>query len=1235
MTTTTATTVAGPVSRTDDQRGRDLARTCFDRPLVVEAGAGTGKTATLVARVLTWVLGPGWDRERSRRASAGRPRADQDVAGGVLGRVVAITFTEAAAAEMADRVGEGLRGVAAGKPPVGLPADDLSPDAGVRARALLASLDSLEVRTIHSFCARLLQEHALSAGVHPAFSVDADGDALQELIEDVVRDALIAGYGPEPDADLLALGEAGVGPQDMVDALSALSRACVTSADLDGDPLQDPAVDAMLARLVDDLATVRDELAALVGVKGRTNLRDLHATLDEAVDGSALSLDAAIVLAEDLLDAHDSALKKLEGGKLSKTEDKLLGRPPALLAAGARLRPVLRYLHDLDPEGLRRSVRVLVPLLRDVETRRKRRGLLTFSDLLARAAALLDDQPAVRVRLREGMDQLLVDEFQDTDPLQCRIVAHLALSGDRDARPGLFIVGDPKQSIYGWRRADLAAYEAFVQDVVAAGGERVSLVVNFRSVPPVLDAVQGALQPVMRHRPGLQPDFQALLPCPRLADASGFVAAAHHPVEVWSCWQWDEGAPLQRQRKGPVRAIEAHAVARDIATVHEQGVAWADIAVLFRASTDLPLLVDALRAAGVPYAVTRDRTYFQRREITDAINLVSVVAAPHDQVALVGWLRSAMVGVPDAALLPLWRRGLPRELALLSGPEDARLATIQDLFRAAAADAAAIHPPIVGLDRVTGWEHSAMRAVLGLARMRRSLREDACDRFVQCLRDESLIELSEAARYMGVFRLANLDRFFRGLRDGLAEGGDLQAVLRTLREGLAGAREGEEGRPQEAAEDAVQLMTIHKSKGLGFGHVYVVGLDKQGRPPATASNEVHDTGAWRLLGHESPGLRGRIEHAERVGDAERLRLLYVAMTRAKQRLVLSGLWPQTLDRQPDVDAARSMIDLLGAWAAVPADLADTAVGLDPHLDRLQQPGALLVFPGRIDSGSLQPVAPAGAAVPLATVARARADAERIAAAKQAARQRQQRPWTAAVSAEAHARLADEALDPDLPPGLGQRGAASGMPEAGGTGVAAMPVVAGTGAVAGGLPPDLAQEAAMAAGSAVHRALELIELGGADPDDALDQQIAALPRYVAALVDEPVATAAQDRAATILVALRGGAILDRLHAHAGHIVARELPVLLPPPSDPQVSRGHVPVAGYVGAVDLLLWDPTAEQLVVVDYKTDDVSGEALLQRAAAYRSQARAYADAVQQALQPQRPPRAELWFLRRDRIVQV
>ena len=171
---------------------------------------------------------------------------------------------------------------------------------------------------------------------------------------------------------------------------------------------------------------------------------------------------------------------------------------------------------------------------------------MTFSDLLRRAEGLLASSPGVRREVVAGIDHLLVDEFQDTDDVQCRLVESLALSGDPASRPSLFIVGDPKQSIYAWRSADLAAYDAFVDRVVDAGGVTVDLVRNFRSVTPILDEVERLVAPVMRQEPGIQPAFQRLEATDERRDVPGDrPEGPWKTVEHWVTW------PRGRQRRGP------------------------------------------------------------------------------------------------------------------------------------------------------------------------------------------------------------------------------------------------------------------------------------------------------------------------------------------------------------------------------------------------------------------------------------------------------------------------------------------------------------------------------------------------------------------------------------------------------------------------------------------------------------------------------------------------------------
>ncbi len=211
--------------RIADRGARREAQRRFDRPLILQAGAGTGKTTTLVARLLAWSLGAGWELTLARRAArpAARPvlrpegeGSPERTAADVLRGVVAITFTEAAAAEMAGRTARELDSLARGaaRPdwldPEVLPSPE---ETFARARALLGALDHLQIRTIHAFCLGLLADHPLEAGVHPRLTVDAEGRLLEEVVRETVEVALREGYGAPGDPHLMTLAVRGFGPQ--------------------------------------------------------------------------------------------------------------------------------------------------------------------------------------------------------------------------------------------------------------------------------------------------------------------------------------------------------------------------------------------------------------------------------------------------------------------------------------------------------------------------------------------------------------------------------------------------------------------------------------------------------------------------------------------------------------------------------------------------------------------------------------------------------------------------------------------------------------------------------------------------------------------------------------------------------------------------------------------------------------------------------------------------------------
>jgi ATP-dependent helicase/nuclease subunit A len=1222
--------------RAADREARRAAQTRFDVPLVLQAGAGTGKTTTLIGRLLAWTLGEGWERATLRLAErkSARPRDDgpDRVAAEVLGRVVAITFTEAAAAEMAGRAARELASLAAGGPaPDWLEASLLppAPERSLRARALLGTLDHLAVRTIHAFCRGLLADHPLEARIHPDLTIDADGRLVEEVVRETVEDALRDGYGDPGDPHLLTLAIRGFGPPEIVEALTSLLQGGLPAAVLNEDPFRPEALGGFRRRL----SAACGALHGLVEPRLRKGVRVPNATriagalavllgrLEEAETPlAALTGWFAELLPENLVDHLKKWRRRVEGNEASLFGDAAV----ELAVAAGDLVQLVEQLSAFDPELMEHGRRALIPLLGRVERELRSRGIATFDFLLAGAESLLAQQPEVRRQVRRRIDQLLVDEFQDTDRIQCELLRWITLDGPVEERPGLFLVGDPKQSIYGWRNADLRAYDGFVALVREAGGAVMSLALNFRSVPVILEEVARVIAPVMTPRSGVQPPFEPLFACDRRLEDPGFrrggssrstgSAAGWSPVEHWVSWKRQEEpwkTPLVEATE-----IEAAALAEDIRALHaEHGVAWSEIAVLLRGIGDLDLYLEAFRRARVPFAVGRDKQYYRRREVIEAAALVRSVLDPGDHLALLTVLRSSTVGVPDAALIPLWNRQFPRLMTELRAPAPDALAALK---RAIEGAVRAVPRDVPGIERVRGWDRNLLAAVEHLAVLRRSFETEPADVFVERLRRLTLIEATEAARYLGPYRLANLERFFRQVLAAIEEsGGDATAILRALRRSVAESREAEEGRPKDSSEDAVQVLTIHGAKGLDFEHVYLLQLHK---PPPGDRGAKTEAGRWgdglesrfeyRLFGAPTPGF-DRIEADRRVVEAaERVRLLYVAMTRAKDRLVLAGRWPEVMEPL-SWDQAHNPLDLLLSRRDLPPSLPDLweealrSAEAAPSWSFPDPTGALWKFP------ALRPPADLGlAAEPERPSLPGPEEIAFVSAALHTERERaalrMRRPFGGAASEEAHALLREQQAERQ-------------------TGV-----VEQNGGRRRSGHPARDRAAALAAGGAVHRALEEWNLGAA-PGKELERQKGLLPAYLAALVEGDELGRALPLAASLLGTFAAGPLLKRMRSLKDHVLARELPVLLPPGEGE-----HSPVGIVSGAIDLLYRDPEDGRIVIADYKTDEVeTAEEIRTRAAIYAPQGAIYERAVREALEMEEGPRFELWFLRAGRVVQA
>jgi len=1192
-----------------DARARRAAQQVFEAPLVLEAGAGTGKTTALVARVLAWCLGPGFERAaRALRAEAAAPDPARTAAR-ALARVVAITFTEAAAAEMGTRLALALAEIEAGRSPAwlleeGLPAAD---ERARRARALRGALDHLGVHTIHAWCRRLLASHPLEAGIHPRLEVDAEGLAAGRVVREVLERRLAEAYaGPGP-APLLELALRGHGPRELEAELLALLAAGVSAAALAGDPLEEAPLAALGARLGAALADLRAAAGAELGGLGRGAL---GARIARALDASLARLGAARPGERRELAALRAELAELWPANLVERLGKwarsafrggeaaaFAGREGMVSDAAGALARILAHLRSLDLELLERAWPALRALLAEVERELRARGVASFAGLLSGARGLLA-RPAVAARLRARIDQLLVDEFQDTDREQCEILRALVLAGPAAERPGLLLVGDPKQSIYGWRNADLAAYDGFVGAVLAAGGRRERLSVNHRSAPAILREVERVIEPLLVPEAGLQPAFQPLVASPRHAGDAGFSRGRFAPVEYWIPVELEAGV-AQATSSARASELEAEALARDLRALHdEEHVPWSDFGLLFRTRTDWEVYLRALRAAGIPHGVEGDRSYYQRREIIEAAALVRCVLDPNDHLALVTLLRSAALGVPDAALVPLFARGLPERMGALSGPSPPGLA---DLREAAGAVARALPADVPGLARVRGWEHNLLALAEALGPLRASFERDPGDVFVERLRTLTLFEASEAARFLGAWRSANLERFFRRLAESLAAGGDAQELLRVLRRAVADEEPAPEARPEESQGEAVQVLTIHGAKGLDFEHVYLLQLHKgSGAGPASGPCAGERAGRLeaRLCGAPTPGLDGLLAERARVAEAERVRTLYVALTRARRRLVVAGLPPALQARGGSGQGA----GLLARRRPPLPDLAALAAGLAARggVDRCDAAGARFVFPAL--AGAREARAPGeSAARPLPEPSAALAMARRLQAAREQARARMQ------------LRLAGRASGEEAEERAEARAEADGLAFP-----AARPEGSGTRA-----------RVARAVGSALHRVLEELDLGAA-PGAELARQQALLPARLRPLLGAgPDFAPALGEARELLEAFATGPLGERLRGLAERVVARELPLLL------AARRGAAAAPGVLaGSIDLLYRDPLLGEWVVADYKTDRVRpGEDLEARAGRHAAQGRAYQRAVAEAFGMAALPRFELWYLAAGRVV--
>ncbi len=1119
-----------------DQETRDLvSKDGLRKTLFVEAGAGTGKTTQLVGRITNLVL-------------------EADVK---LSNIAAITFTEAAAAELRTRIRVAFEKAA-----------ETATDEAMRDRCAqaIADADLAAISTLHGFASRILGEFAVAADLPPRVRV-LDEISSQLAHEDRWSRFVDRLYDDPENEDLLvraALVNVALEPEyrnhaTMKDVAAEFNQnwdRIESLAKMEPEPLA-PIDFSELEQAAEAVYALPDQCTDPAD-KFRLHLLDkLIPKVRAVMDLPDPNRKLAVLAGKEMWGPGGGGKKDSWGGDVVGAKDLVR----ELAAARKRL------TDDAANEVIRALVIRMAGETTAAAASRRRDGGLEFHDLLVLARDVLRKSEEVRRTLHDRFTHLLLDEFQDTDPIQIELAMLIAATVAEGERPGpwtnlsvaegrLFFVGDPKQSIYRFRRADIELFLA-ARDRFGPDGSWARLSTNFRTVAPILDWVNVLFTSVMPlEEAGRQPRYE-----PLVAFRDVDEEADHRPILLGG------PHPDPKVKSGELREAEADDVARTVRDIREYPESWpvkdeetgqwrdarlADVTILVPTRTSLPFLRRALDAEDLPYRLATGTLVYDMQEIRDALSALRAIDDPTDQVSLVAALRSPLYACSDVDLFRYRYAG---------GQWDVRTTAPEQLLDT--------HPVVAGIAHLrTLWEQRWWLSPSEL--LERLLRE----------RQAAMLAFGDA-RPFDVWRrlrfLVDQARLFEEV-----SGGDLRAFIEWSElQGSDSARVHEPLLP-ETDDDAVRILTIHGSKGLEFpitilsGMTTTMGRQRAGVSVLWAEDEpleVKLSSKVKTANHEP-----RADLEQEMDAYERQRLLYVATTRAKDHLVVSahhkaGKITDTYGGQvwaffaEHPEFSRSLDDVSGAR------LGNAGAQLQLMLDPPLAPSATATLP-------LDARLAAETALDRALSDRQQWESERSAQLRERSNVRVQ-------SATAIARAADPTIvEEDSPVELDElAGDVARLGESDTIGASSNDSV---GSSAEAPQPRRKGRKGSAIGRAVHGVLEHLDF--ADPHD-LDAHV----RRQCDLETIP------ELANTVAALVRSGLASDSIALAIAHPHHRELFV-----AAPVGSRG---IEGYV---DLLIEGP--DGLIVVDYKTDSARSEAEVDaKLAGYALQGASYAVALEQA----------------------
>ncbi len=830
-----------------DQRVRDRIRDDLDTTLIIEAAAGTGKTTALVSRIVAVV-------------ASGRSELD---------RIVAVTFTEKAAGELKLRLRAEIERARHGDP---------DPQARTRLDNSLRQLEEARIGTIHSFCADLLRERPVEAAVDPMFEVaaeDASGAIFNAAFDRWFEGALAApGEGlrrilRRPDVTDRE------GPRPL---LRAAAQELKEWRDFDTPWRHEPfARDREIDALV-------DEIAALGALAAEGDPEDwLRRALEKLSRPIAEATRLEAVRDRDY-DALEASLLRLLRGNDQHWRWRGAGERFGALPRAAILerREALRHrLTDFRD----RAGASLAPLLRDelwpvvgiYGELKERAGRLDFLDLLLTARNLVRDNAAVRAELQARFTHIFVDEFQDTDPLQAEILLLIAADDPAETnwlevrpRAGkLFIVGDPKQSIYRFRRADVALYQEIKRRLLERGAALEYLTVSFRATPDIQSMVNAAFAPMMAVESPTQPQYAALEPYrERYPEQPAVVALpVPHPyskygrITNWSIedslpdaiaafvkWLVDQSGWTVTERETPDRRVPMRP--RHVCILFRRLNAYGrDVTRPY---------VRALEARHVPHVLVRGGSFHLREEVETIRNALAAIERPDDELAVFATLHGPLFAITDGALLR-YREAFRSFNPFSRLPED-------------------LPAPLREIADALGVIRSLHRG-----RNRRPL-ADTISRLLAATRAYAGIAIWPTGdqALANVMRLMDMARRYEAMSGATSMRGFVEDL-----EERAEREEAGEAPVVEEGTEGVRIMTVHRAKGLEFP--VVILADITCHETAEEARRFVDPErrlcAQRIAGQAPRELLDHAADEMRRDQEEAVRLLYVAATRARDLIV--------------------------------------------------------------------------------------------------------------------------------------------------------------------------------------------------------------------------------------------------------------------------------------------------------------------------------------------------------------